>query len=214
MPFKHINYIGTNKNLIISSYGARTLELCWRGPAEMFCYAMTVLRGLHKLMLCSLRCCEDSFVRQKKKCVIGHARPLTRYDCWRGPEEIHCYATLGSGKSWGSKYGSWVPRVLKPGMSVLARVSCNLPNRQRRPEMILTPLPESWDKIWSWDPRDPVPRMTVQAKVNSNLPDQTVQQELIISSHVLSSKGRRPHFRSLGMNKDLVISSDGTRHQE
>jgi hypothetical protein len=55
---KHINYIGMNKNLIISPYGARIPELCWRGPAEIFCYAMTVLvrAAQNDAMLYELQC--------------------------------------------------------------------------------------------------------------------------------------------------------------
>jgi hypothetical protein len=202
------NYIGTNKNLIINPDAARTPKMCWQGPAETFCYAMSVLPRAAQTdaLLCEV---QWGLGRETKICVIGNVRN----NCWQGPEQIHWYATLCSGESWDRKYGSWAARALKPGITVLVRTSCNLPDRQgpRRSSLRFQSSGtkyghefcgityEEWLCYW---------------RSAANWQTRTVSQESRISSHVLSSDGRRLRFKRLGMNKDFVISPDGTQHQE
>jgi hypothetical protein len=121
--------------------------------------------------------------------VIGHVGSVTRNGCCREPTEIHCYATLCSGESWDWKSGSWVSRGLKSGMTLLAITSCNLADRQRRPEKGLILLPESWDKIWSCVPWDTITRMTVLAKANSIFPEQYSRSLLLIVTSFSRRRG-------------------------
>jgi hypothetical protein len=106
---RHINGIGTNKNLIMGPDGDRNQErLCWRRPAAICCYVMLFFESFmlpSVLLRITVRETEPSSRRRgghisnvsghgtNKKIVMGaDGSQNQEWLCWRLPAAIYCSA--------------------------------------------------------------------------------------------------------------------------
>jgi hypothetical protein len=49
--FQNVRGLQTNNNLVIGPDGARNQELCWRGPAAIYCYAMIFIIVITQILI-------------------------------------------------------------------------------------------------------------------------------------------------------------------